>query len=155
MGRRGPKPKRLVDRFHAGYEVDFATGCWIWTRSKDRKGYGRLANFDAVLQRWAPKYAHRVSYELFHGEIPDGLVVDHMCNTPSCVNPDHLQVLTNRANILRSSSPYIVAYWTKVCLRGHDVSLPENQYIRPDNGKVMCRECSRFRARRQSSRRSA
>lgn len=67
--------------------------CWIWTGSKSKKGYGhiRVGN---------EQQAHRVSYLLFKGEIPDGLYVCHRCNNKQCVNPDHLYLGTNQQNII-------------------------------------------------------
>ncbi|MBT2412652.1 HNH endonuclease [Streptomyces sp. ISL-12] len=66
----------------------------LWTGSTDQ-GYGRL-RFRGRLVR-----AHRFSYELNVGPIPDGHQVDHLCRTPSCVRPDHLEAVTQRENVLR------------------------------------------------------
>jgi hypothetical protein len=61
-------------------------GCWLWTGSRDEDGYGRF-RFHGPKRR-----AHRVSWELHRGEIPDGLIVCHRCDVPGCVNPSHLFV---------------------------------------------------------------
>lgn len=71
---------------------DHPNGCWIWTGSKLPKGYGR-ARFRGI-----HKATHRLSWECFHGPIPNGLCVCHSCHTPSCVNPDHLYLATSRQN---------------------------------------------------------
>jgi len=81
--------------------VDAAGDCWVWTGSKDRAGYGR------TWRSTAPFPAHRVAYELLVGPIPAGLVIDHLCRNPACVNPDHLEPVTHRVNILRGHAPSI------------------------------------------------
>jgi len=69
------------------YLVDPETGCWNWQLAKDRKGYGRRY-FNG--RRGRP--AHRAAYELAYGPISEGMVVMHLCDNPSCVNPEHLQL---------------------------------------------------------------
>ena len=70
-----------------------ADGCWEWTACRDKWGYGRL-QFSEKMQG-----AHRVAYQLYVGEIPDGLCVLHHCDNPSCVRPDHLFLGTNDDNV--------------------------------------------------------
>lgn len=89
-------------RFMAKVAVQ-ENGCWMWTGGKDRKGYGLFSvgpsrNPDGS-RRNSMKAAHRVSYELFNGGIPDGLFVLHKCDTPGCVNPEHLFLGTNLDNV--------------------------------------------------------
>lgn len=67
-------------------------GCWVWTASRDPKGYGQF-NFGNQ------RLAHRASYILHKGDIPAGLIVRHSCDDPSCVNPDHLQLGTHADNM--------------------------------------------------------
>lgn len=76
--------------------VDDADSCWLWTAAKFPKGYGRFATWG----RNAAGYvlAHRMSYELERGDIPDGYYVDHICHQPSCVRPSHLRAVTPKQN---------------------------------------------------------
>ena len=77
--------KTLQERFDDKYTPEPNTGCWLWF-GKERGGYGRIWS-DGLL-----KGAHRVSYELHNGDIPDGMEVTHTCDCTHCVNPDHLVV---------------------------------------------------------------
>jgi hypothetical protein len=87
----GPPPVSPLDRV-----IENASGCWEWTGSKHRRGYGVL--------KWLGKsaYAHRVVFMLLVGPIPEGKVLDHRCFNTSCVNPDHLEVVTQKLNTKRA-----------------------------------------------------
>ena len=71
--------------------------CWRWTGTRDRSGYGQMK-----YQGRRPG-AHRVSYELFVGPVPEGLELDHLCRSPECVRPDHLEPVTHAENMRRQS----------------------------------------------------
>lgn len=73
-------------------------GCWEFSGCKTRKGYGRFHVSGQT--RWA----HRVSFAIFAGEIPDEMVVDHICFNPACCRPDHLQLLTYGENVKRKQT---------------------------------------------------
>jgi len=73
-------------------KVDRTGSCWLWKGYKLKKGYGQFRINDKA------KRAHRVSFSLMKGEIPDGLCVLHHCDNPSCVNPDHLYLGTEKDN---------------------------------------------------------
>jgi len=83
--------KSILERFESKFQK--TNGCWIWTGAKEKKGYGlfRLGTNN--------KIASRVSFVLYKGEIPKGKLVCHTCDTPSCVNPDHLFLGTHKENL--------------------------------------------------------
>jgi hypothetical protein len=90
----------VIERFAQRVICDIATRHWYWTGNLDRKGYGRLARGGTSRKPGArTRAAHRVAYTLFKGPIPDGMFVLHNCDTPPCVNPEHLRVDTQDANL--------------------------------------------------------
>jgi hypothetical protein len=86
-----------VDRFHQKYQID-ESGCWLWTGGTRPNNKGV-----AYPRHWTDDRksigAHRFSFELVNGEIPKGMYVCHKCDTPLCVNPDHLFVGTHHDNM--------------------------------------------------------
>jgi hypothetical protein len=95
--------------------------------------------------------AHRVVFEILKGPIPGGMVLDHLCRVPACVNPRHLEVVTNKVNILRGISFSIlrgISFSAKKaqqthCLNGHPFD-QGNTFI-DHHGARQCRACNRAR----------
>jgi hypothetical protein len=83
-----------LDRWWSNVDDQGADGCWLWTGQTDRRGYGRFRTA-------ASNLAHRFGYEALVGPIPDGLVIDHLCRVTRCVNPHHLEPVTQRENVVR------------------------------------------------------
>lgn len=119
------------------------TGCWEWTASKDKKGYGW---FWAGYKRGIMQ-AHRYSYIKFNGKL-DRLIVDHLCRNASCVNPNHLEAVTRRENIARGNAKSAHAIKTNTCLNGHKFT-KENTRLRKRKNTTTrtCKSCANERAR--------
>jgi hypothetical protein len=111
--------------------------CWTWAGSPTNMGYGRFG-FEGHRE-----LAHRVSYRIFKGDIPDGLHIDHLCRTPMCVNPVHLEAVTCRTNVLRGIGPTAANAKKEFCKRGHALT-PENTYVYASTGYRNCRICKRM-----------
>ena len=90
-----------AERFDAKWTPEPNTGCWLWTGATTPGGYGRLTVGSQIDGTRRQVRAHRRSYERLVGPIPDGLDLDHLCRTPGCVNPEHLEPVTRRENIRR------------------------------------------------------
>lgn len=124
---------RLPERFWA--KVRRAeSGCWEWQAGKARGGYGSF-----VVKKPMLRPAHRISYLALVGEIPDKWVIDHLCRNPPCVNPAHLEAVTNRENVLRGINPKAVAHVAGECLKGH--RLEGANLIHDTVGRPRCRTC--------------
>ncbi len=90
--------KDYKERFWSKVNIRSAEECWEWTASKN-KGYGQF--WRVVDKKRKRCEAHRVAYEYLIGPIPAGLVIDHLCRNPGCVNPAHMDTVTSRENVLR------------------------------------------------------
>lgn len=123
------------------------TGCWHWGGAiyVKRGGYGSF--YDGR----RPRKAHVVSYELHVGPVPDGLVLDHLCRVPCCVNPEHLEPVTLAENTRRAQSPTMNAWRAGTCLSGRHLMTLDNVYVRPD-GNRWCRRCAAIRNSRRAVR---
>lgn len=124
-----PFPESLLRRLRFMPPTAMPTGCIEFTGGTDDKGYGQMKRDGRDCR------AHRVAYEWLVGPIPDGLQLDHLCMVRACVNPAHLEPVTNEENQRRAA-----AYKTE-CPQGHPYD-EVNTYVRPD-GARRCRACRR------------
>lgn len=147
----------LVRRFWAKVDVngpvpDYAPHlgpCWLWTASLGGGGYGKIwATGKAFV--WT---AHRLSYDMARG-LPDDptLVLDHLCRVRHCVNPAHLEPVTQWENTMRGESPSAYEFRQTHCKRGHEFT-PENTYRW--SGQPTQRKCKTCRAGRFAQREKA
>lgn len=162
----------ILDRFNEKWIPEPFSGCWLWTGGIMVGGYGQIFIRNRIEGGKLFDGAHRVSWKLFRGEILDGLRVCHKCDTPSCVNPDHLFLGTAAENTHDSIKKGRFVFKPEgtgkrwhlirkvsgnrrrgVCHQGHHVS-GENMYITPD-GKPRCLICIRRLRRRSNEKKKA
>lgn len=131
---------RLFEKISINPEIAFrGVPCWMWTASKDKKGYAQFG----IGNTWQGR-CHRITYKMFVGPIPEGLQVDHLCKRTSCVNPVHLEAVTGDVNYHRGDNTN--ANKTH-CKRGHEFT-PENTYVRKGIGtNRSCRACRVIKGR--------
>lgn len=112
--------------------------CWLWTGAKTNKGYG---NYQSRL-------AHRVSYELHIGPIPEGLTLDHQCRNTICVNPAHLKPMTQYENNMLGEGPTALNKRKTTCVNGHDLDTCSKIVKRKDGVRRKCLECQKIYKRK-------
>ena len=123
--------KTLLERFREKYTVNSETGCWEWQAGKfPGTPYGIFTS----------RRAHRVAYEIFVGPIPEGLVLDHLCGVGHCVNPAHLEAVTQEENRRRQAERQTH------CRNGHELSGPNLALVR------VCRTCRSATEQRHAER---
>jgi hypothetical protein len=128
-----------LERFETKISPEPNTGCWLWLGGTNgKKGYGKMFIKRDEERRTIKEYAHRLSYKHWIGDIPDGLELDHLCETPICVNPDHLEPVTHQENLLRKTRTY--------CRRGH--RWDEGNEGANGPGRRTCLTCRRERRKR-------
>lgn len=124
---------QIENRFWA--KVNKGPGCWEWTANRSSEGYGQFSIGGRL------NAAHRVASELTDGPIPAGIVLDHRCRNKGCVNPKHLDRVTQRENTIRGVGPAAINYRKTQCVHAHAYT-PENTIINKD-GTRRCRTCKR------------
>lgn len=142
MGVPADVIERFVGRVHVSED-----GCWEWRGYIRKDGYGGVSKGG----RWM--LAHRASYELFRGPIPEGMGLDHLCRVRSCVHPNHLEAVSQRENVLRSPvAPAAVNAHKTHCHKGHPLE-GDNVYLnqrsdRPSPSRI-CKTCRKEYAQRR------
>ncbi|GGS27877.1 HNH endonuclease [Streptomyces parvus] len=127
-------------RFWSKVMVD-ASGCLLWTAGQIGNGYGQFYfQGRSVL-------AHRFAFTVLVGAIPEGLQLDHLCRVRSCVNPNHLEPVTARENVLRGETTPAANLAKAACPAGH-VYDATNTRIRA-NGSRECRTCDAAREQKR------
>ena len=113
--------------------------CWLWTGMlhKDGYGFGKVDGKMTLMHRWA--------YKLLVGPIPEGMTLDHTCRVRNCVNPAHLEPVTNGENQNRGLNTYAIRTHCKSGL--HDITIPGSVTHYP-SGNPQCTECLKVSSRR-------
>jgi len=127
-------------RFWSHVDCSESSGCWIWIGYKSKRGYGKFY-FEKSWYR-----AHRFSYLMAHGGIDPNLTIDHLCRNTACVNPSHLEQVTNQENIRRGGNSLKTH-----CPQGHPFS-GSNLVIKND-GLRRCRICLNDQSRASKAKR--
>lgn len=117
-----------IQRFFS--KVQKTDNCWNWIAPTDEDGYGYFKMKGKQLR------SHRVSYELFKELIPTGLTIDHLCRNRKCVNPDHLEVVTVKENVLRGIGITAKNKLKTHCPEGHPYNKKRNS-----QGRRICKIC--------------
>ena len=136
----------ITQRFWS--KVEKTDVCWNWNGAK-WNGYGKFHP-----NRLSCANAHRFAYELIRGKIPSGLTIDHLCRNRSCVNPEHMEAVTIKVNVLRGESPWAKEAKQTHCKNGHPLIL-ENLVLSHywSRGKRECLACNRISQRAKYRRR--
>jgi hypothetical protein len=126
-------------------KVQKTGGCWLWLASKQGE-YGQFG------VNGTPQRAHRISYELTNGPIPHGLHIDHLCRTPLCVNPAHLEAVSPVENTLRGLLPQRTRERhaaRTTCKFGHSYDAATTAISSTARGYKFrrCRACARIKSR--------
>lgn len=129
--------RNLEDRFNERYIPEPNSGCWIWLYCLDANGYGRVSVLGSS------RLAHRISYEVERGPIPDGLTLDHLCRVRHCVNPSHLEPVPMRENVMRGEGFGAKNALKTHCPKGHEYDYVNTYVYRGANGtRRLCRTCA-------------
>jgi hypothetical protein len=129
-------------------KVNKTDSCWLWTAATNG-GYGVFGLRSSGTGKWITRRAHRLAWEFLVGPLTPGMVLDHLCRTPACINPAHLEEVTNRENIIRS--PYMAPGKRRVAYRRQEFC-KSGRHRLDDNpvtiaGGRTCRPCLNERMR--------
>ena len=128
--------QRLLEKCIKPVDSD---SCWQWIGARQPTGYGQLWNGTR------PEQAHRISYRIYVGQIPENMEIDHKCRNPSCINPAHLEPVLHKENIYRSNTIMGINARKTSCKRGHP--LEGHNLVISSVGTRQCRTCINMHAR--------
>lgn len=136
---RLPVNRTLLTRLFAKICVSTTTTyqdipCWEWTACLNRAGYGNVGYQGRTVS------AYKLFFELFVHIVPKPLTLDHLCRNRKCVNPAHLEPVTNKENVLRGVSPMAINAAKTHCINGHPFD-EANTYFRRNNKGRDCKMC--------------
>ena len=150
-GSLEPTELLYLERIDARYDKPSEDECWIWTGYLNPKGYGR-APAGKVSDKAKSILTHRAMYELYVGQIPLDLTIDHLCRNTACGNPKHLRILTVSENSKGNG-------WARKthCPQGHEYTDENTYYYKQSNGgsKRNCKTCKRESGRRRHAKAKA
>lgn len=115
--------------------------CLLWTAAKNDCGY------PVVRLGGRNQYAHRIAFQMARGSIPEGFKLDHLCRVANCINPQHLEAVTKRENLMRSTCVSAKNAAKLCCPKGHSLT---GENLIPwflERGKHVCRTCKNERER--------
>lgn len=137
----GVKAKNPIERFLAKVQP-LDNGCWQWLGAT-MKGYGVFRIGSRTDGSYRIVKAHRFAFEHYKGAIPENLTLDHLCRNEFCVNPDHLEAVTNAVNVLRGDTITAANAKKTHCPKGHIYDLLNTGY----SGNLRyCRTCKRLKS---------
>lgn len=151
-GRGKSDLARLLARLRVVVADPRMGACWEWTGVRNESGYGYLT-ITTDLYRYRKVRVHRLSYMHFVGPIPEGLVIDHRCRNPACINPDHLEAVTSAENQSRGNQRHMAA--RSRCHAGHPFVVGSFRISVRKGGRHrvrVCIPCERERYRRRITR---
>lgn len=114
--------------------------CWEWTGYVDKRGYGQSFVFTRGKSHTVT--AHRLSYKVFRGELPDDLVLDHLCRNTKCINPEHLDPVTIKENTNRGVGAWATRARKTHCKRGHEFTKENTRILKGKGNARLCRTCA-------------
>lgn len=136
------KSQSISDRFWSKVSKHGHGGCWIWTASVIKGGYGqfRVNNPPRMV------VAHQWAWEETNGPVPEGLELDHLCRVPRCVRPDHCEAVTHQENVRRGLGGVLKTH----CAQGHPYA--GDNLVGRENAWRRCRACDAEKSRRYRAR---
>lgn len=131
-------------RIFTKISVDKTSGCWNWNGARDYGGYGQ------GFYRGRKERVHRLIYAFYKGAIPRGkkMTLDHLCRNTSCCNPEHLELVAMKVNIIRGNGITAMNARKTHCKYGHELP-PYNINVTTKRARAFCRVCDSIRHKKR------